>query len=392
MSAVSPTILIVDDCSEDHDVLMRYFEQMTQQQFRLIQTDSGEEGLELTQSEQPDCILLDYQMPDLDGLEFIQTLAKSEEKRFIPVLMLSGYGNEGVASEAIKGGASDYLIKNKLTSEGLYRAITRAMEKARLLETNERQYGEIERSYRELEQFAHTASHDLQAPVRRITKFLELLEMDLQGSLSARAKDYLDRALKGAAHMQGLIQDLLEYSLVGGAKNKMESVNLKDVVKEVLVQLEVMVSSSNATIEVGDLPTVLGNSTFLQQLFQNLITNAIKFRGEPPLTVKIFADWQALNGVSKWIVTVQDNGVGIPSDAFEQIFGIFQRLENGSHTEGTGIGLALCKKIVELHEGRIWVESTVNEGTAFHFTLSPSVAGEKEEVVQAATAESSVPG
>ena len=164
--------------------------------------------------------------------------------------------------------------------------------------------------------------------------------MDLQEALPAPSKDYLDRALKGAAHMRGLIQDLLDYSLVGGAQNTMESVNLEDVLKEVVAQLEVMVSSSIATIEVGNLPTVLGNQTFLLQLFQNLIANAIKFRGEHPPMVKVFARCKG----PKWIVTVKDNGAGIPSDAFDKIFGIFQRLDGGSQVEGTGIGLALCKK------------------------------------------------
>ena len=195
--------------------------------FKIIELESGEEGLELCKQEQPDCALIDYQIPDLDGLEFIQALAKDDVLRYLPVLMLTGQGNEGVASEALKGGASDYLVKSKLTPEGLYRAVTRAIEKANLLQTNDKQQHEIERSYRELEQFAHTASHDLQAPVRRITKFLELIQMDLQESMSDRSKDYLDRALKGAAHMRRLIQDLLDYSLVGGAKNSMEAVRLR---------------------------------------------------------------------------------------------------------------------------------------------------------------------
>ncbi len=365
MKAGPLKVLIIDDSPEDREVFSRYLKQHSEQKFQIIETESGVEGLEICKQEHPDCLLIDYLIPDIDGLEFIQSLVHDEELRFLPVLMLTGQGNEGVASEAMKGGASDYLVKNKITAEGLYRAVTRAIEKAQLLQTNEKQRREIERSYREMEQFAHTASHDLQAPVRRITKFLELLQMDLQESLPDRSKDYLDRALKGAAHMRRLIQDLLDFSLVGGAKNCMEPVCLEQVLKAVLTQLEVMVVSTNATVEVDALPKVFGNQTFLQQLFQNLIANAIKFRGEQPPIVKIFASRQG----SKWMVTVKDNGIGIPSDAFESVFGIFQRIDSGSQVEGTGIGLALCKKIVELHEGRIWVESTLNEGTTFHFTL-----------------------
>ncbi len=364
-------ILIIDDCPEDREIYIRYLGQQSGKNFQIIESESGEEGLALCKQQQPDCALIDYQIPDLDGLEFIQALAKDEEQRYLPVLMLTGQGNEGVASEALKCGASDYLVKSKLTAEGLYRAVTRAIEKSSLLKTNDKQQREIERSYRELEQFAHTASHDLQAPVRRITKFLELIQMDLQESLSERSKDYLDRALKGAAHMRRLIQDLLDYSLVGGAKNSMEPVCLNHVLKEVLTQLEVMVVSAKATVEVDEMPTVMGNLTFLQQLFQNLIGNAIKFRGEQAAVITVSAHRVG----AKWTVIVKDNGIGIPDDALESVFGIFQRVDSGSQVEGTGIGLALCKKIVELHDGRIWVESTINEGTTFHFTL-PSCLGQ----------------
>ena len=384
MNSTPLSILIIDDCPEDREMLVRHFQHMAPQEFHIIQADSGEEGWVLCQKEALDCILIDYQMPDIDGLEFLESLANEEEKRFVPVLMLTGQGNEGVASEAMKKGASDYLVKGKLTTEGLHRAVTRAIEKAQLLQTNDKQRREIERSYRELEQFAYTASHDLQAPVRRITKFLELLQMELQDSLPERSKDYLERALKGAAHMRGLIQDLLDYSLIGGAQHTLEPVNLEDVLKEVLGQLEVMIMNAKATIEVNDLPKVLGNQTFLQQLFQNLIANAIKFRGEQPLKVKIFARCKG----AKCIVTVKDNGMGIPDDAFEKIFGIFQRVDNGTQIEGTGIGLALCKKIVELHEGRIWVDSIVNEGTAFHFTL-PACLEHIEEAMREAVATTS---
>ena len=384
MSAEVLKVLIIDDCPEDREMYIRYLGQQSEKEFKIIESESGEEGLELCKREHPDCALIDYQIPDLDGLEFIQALAKDEEQRYLPVLMLTGQGNEGVASEALKGGASDYLVKSKLTPEGLYRAVTRAIEKANLLQTNDKQQREIERSYRELEQFAHTASHDLQAPVRRITKFLELIQMDLQESLSERSKDYLERALKGAAHMRRLIQDLLDYSLVGGAKNSMEPVCLNHVLKEVLTQLEVMVLSAKATVKVDEMPTIMGNQTFLQQLFQNLIGNAIKFCGEQAPVIKISAHRVG----AKWTVTVKDNGIGIPDDALESVFGIFQRVDSGSQVEGTGIGLALCKKIVELHDGCIWVESTLDEGTTFNFTLPACFGPVDVEMLEAAGATS----
>lgn len=370
-------ILIIDDCPEDREMLVRYLEQIPQQEFHIVQTDSAAEGLEFANKGKFECILIDYQLPDLDGLEFIESLTKDPEQRFLPVLMLTGHGNEGVASEAMKGGASDYLVKGKLTPAGLFRAVSRAIEKSQLLRTNDQQQREIERSHRELEQFAHTASHDLQAPVRRIAKFLELLQLDLGETLPERSKDYLDRALKGASHMQRLIKDLLDYSLIGGSKNAFQPVKLDNVLKEVLTQLEVMIASANGKVEVNTLPIVLGNHTFLSQLFQNLIVNALKFRGEAPPRIEI----SARNTGDQWVVTVKDNGRGIPIESFDSIFGIFQRIDHGSHVEGTGIGLALCKKIVELHHGCIWVYSIVDEGTDFYFTL-PCPAGYIEEISQ----------
>ncbi len=381
MKSAALSILVIDDCPEDRAMFVRYFEKMTERTFQVIQTDSGEEGLTVCRREKPDCVLIDYQIPDLDGLEFLRALAADDEYRFLPVLMLTGHGDENVAIEAMKSGASDYLVKGKLTIEGLFRAVTRAVEKSQLLRTNDQQRLEIERSFRELEQFAHTASHDLQAPVRRITKFLELLKMDQGDDLNERSKDYLERALKCASHMRGLIQDLLDYSLVGGANNVFQPVNLENILKEVLSQLEGMIVNVQATINVNALPTVLGNQTFLYQLFQNLLVNAIKFRSEDPPRIVI----SARDTGDMWVLTVKDNGVGIPMDSYDQIFGIFQRLDNGTQVEGTGIGLALCKKIVELHGGRIWVESTVNVGTSFHFTL-PACLGHVEAVMHEAAA------
>jgi light-regulated signal transduction histidine kinase (bacteriophytochrome) len=359
------SVLIIDDCPEDRKYLTRLLQKNTQKTFHITEADSGQEGLQLCTNNTFDCILIDYQIPDLDGLEFIEALSEFKDPRFLPVLMLTGQGNEEIASEALRNGASDYLVKNKLTAEGLFRAVTRAVEKSGLLHINERQRAEIERSQRDLEQFAYTAAHDLQAPVRRIIKFLELFHRELPDTLPERPKDYLHRALKSAEYMKRLIQDLLNYSLIGGAKHSFESVDLNCVLKDVLSQLEITIAKNSARIQTNPLPTVNGNRNFLQELFQNLIGNALKFYSEQPLIIQVSAEWRK----TEWIFTIQDNGIGIPPEATEKIFDLFQRIENGTPAEGTGIGLALCKKIVKLHDGHIWVESTPNISTAFHFSL-----------------------
>lgn len=381
MSGSPLSVLIIDDCEEDREILIRYLGQMPQRDFHIIQTDSGVEGWELCQKEEPDCILIDYQMPDLDGLEFITSLSADPKRKFCPVLMFTGQGNEAIASEAIKSGAADYLVKGKLTPEGLFRAVTRAVEKAALVRVTHYQQLEIQRSQRELEQFAYTASHDLQAPVRRVMKFLELLQLDLKETMTERSQDYINRAMKSANHMSQLIQALLEFAKIGGSQQSFELVDLNLLLKEVMIQLEVLISTTGAKIEYGVLPTISGNRMCLMQLFQNLLSNALKFRSDKPPCIRISAK---LKG-STWILTVQDNGVGIPFESLERVFGLFQRVDNETKAEGTGIGLALCKKIVDLHAGRIWVDSEEGVGTAFQMTF-PSDLQPVEEVMREALA------
>ncbi|WP_447971305.1 sensor histidine kinase [Nitrospira sp. M1] len=359
------SVLIIDDCQEDRDVLRRYLSKSVQQRFRIIESDSSAEGWELCQREQPDCILIDYQIPDADGLEFISLLNQREDTQRIPVLMLTGQGDETVASEALKSGAADYLVKGKLTAEGIVRAVTRAIEKAELIRKTEQQHDEIERSQHELEQFTHRASHDLQAPVRRIITFLELLQKDSNDHLSERSQDYIARSLKSAYHMRRLIKALLDYSLLGGASKPFVQANLNHIVQEALTQLEQPIQETQATITIEPLPTMMGNELFLQQLFQNLIGNALKFRSVPPPNIHVSV--QDMD--TMWQLTVSDNGVGIPTDASQKIFEVFQRLDNGVKTDGMGIGLALCKKVVEMHGGSIWVDSVEQVGSRFMFTF-----------------------
>ncbi len=367
------TVLIIDDCQEDREIFRRFLDQNTQQTFRILEADCGTDGWELCQTEQPDCILLDYQIPDVDGLEFISSLNHGDNQQEIPVLMLTGQGDETIASEALKGGAADYLVKGKLTNEGLLRAVTRAIEKAALIRKTELQRLEIERSNRELEQFTHRASHDLQAPVRRIITFLDLLQKDLQGSLSESSQDYLDRCLKSAYYMRRLIKDLLDYSRVGGMQKPFSSVDLNQISQQALAQLESTIQETQANITVENLPTILGNEVFLQQLFQNLIGNAIKFRSAKTPDVNI----SVRDIGASWQLKVSDNGIGMPVESFTKIFEVFQRLDNSQKTEGSGIGLALCKKVVELHGGKIWVDSIEGEGTMFSFTFPKQNVPEK---------------
>lgn len=240
-----------------------------------------------------------------------------------------------------------------------------ALTQAQLLEQETRQRQELARSNTELQQFAYIASHDLQEPLRMVTSYLQLLERRYKGRLDASADDFIAFAVDGATRMKALINDLLTYSRVGTHGKSFERTNCTTVVKRAIANLKIAIEESQATITYDPLPEVLGDAIQLTQLFQNLISNAIKFHSEAPPVIQIRAELQA----REWLFSVQDNGIGIEPQYAEQIFVIFQRLHRRTDYSGTGIGLAVCKKIVERHGGRIWVQSELGQGATFYFTL-----------------------
>ncbi|MEJ5199804.1 MAG: ATP-binding protein, partial [Anaerolineae bacterium] len=230
---------------------------------------------------------------------------------------------------------------------------------------------ELERSNADLEQFAYIVSHDLQEPLRMVSGFLGLLAERYQGQLDADADEFIAFAVDGARRMQNLINALLEYSRVTTRGRPPHPTDANAALADALWNLQVTIQEANATVTHDPLPTVLADSTQLMQLFQNLIGNAIKFRGTEPPAVHISARPAADSGptVKMWEFSVRDNGIGIDPKYHDRIFGVFQRLHTQQQYPGTGIGLAVCKKIVERHGGRIWVESEPGKGSTFYFTL-----------------------
>jgi len=224
---------------------------------------------------------------------------------------------------------------------------------------------ELARSNKELEQFAYVASHDLQEPLRMVASFTQLLSRRYKGKLDADADEFIHYAVDGATRMQTLINDLLAYSRIGSRTKPFEPVNLNSVLQRALANLHVAIEESQAKIDYAELPVTQGDITQLTQLFQNLIGNAVKFRGELPPEIRI----KAYDADKYWRIEIQDNGIGIAPEFFERIFVIFQRLHNKEDYPGTGIGLSICKKIVERHGGQIEVKSDCNQGATFIFTL-----------------------
>jgi len=231
----------------------------------------------------------------------------------------------------------------------------------------EEQTKELARSNAELAQFAYIASHDLQEPLRMISTYLQLLDHRYRGQLDSDADEFIAYAVDGAMRMQQLIRDLLAYSRVGRQTQTFSTIDMHQLVTRVLDDLQMMIQDRNATVTIGALPQVTGDAIQLGQLIQNLLSNALKFCDTGAPTVKISATYEIAN--REWLFAIQDNGIGIDAEYFERIFLIFQRLHTRSEYPGTGIGLAICKKIVERHSGRIWVDAHVGEGTTFYFTI-----------------------
>jgi PAS domain S-box-containing protein len=224
---------------------------------------------------------------------------------------------------------------------------------------------ELERSNQELEQFAYVASHDLQEPLRMVSSYVQLLARRYRDKLDADARDFISFAAEGAQRMQTLISDLLTYSRVGRKGEELRPVSCDTVVEQAIGNLQAAIEDAGATVTHDPLPTVVADETQLLQLFQNLIANAIKFRGAEPSRVHVGARREG----GEWVFAVRDNGIGIDPQYADRIFLIFQRLHTREEYAGTGIGLAICRKIVERYGGRIGVDSEPGQGSTFSFTL-----------------------
>ena len=225
---------------------------------------------------------------------------------------------------------------------------------------------ELANSNVELERFAYVASHDLQEPLRMVSSFLQLLQKKYEPQLDETANKYINLAVDGSNRMKRLINDLLQFSRITSSAIALKSIDTNEILDELQELFKMKLQSCNGKILAENLPIVNADKTPMMQLLQNLISNALKYKSEerdPVIKVS------ATEGLLEWTFIVEDNGIGIESKFFEKIFVIFQRLHNKNEYSGTGIGLAICKKIVERFNGKIWLESVIGKGSKFYFTI-----------------------
>jgi signal transduction histidine kinase len=394
-------ILLVDDRQENLVALEAVLESLGQE---LVKATSGREALRHLLESDFAVILLDVKMPEMDGFETASLIRERERSRHTPIIFLSALKSEEFLFRGYYMGAVDYLFKpivpdilrskvsvfidlhkkSKLLERQaaslreknaeLEHAVaerTRAEEALRELNTELEQRvidrtRELTLSNDELRQFAYVASHDLQEPLRTVGSYAQLLQKRYAGRLEGDADEFIKYITEGVTRMHGLLNEMLAYSRVTTEQQARPKTHC-DTAKAVaaaIANLEAAIAESGAEITYDSLPTILADEAQLSQVFQNLIGNSVKYRGEAPPRVHI----SAKNNDAEWVFAVRDNGIGVDGKYQERIFGIFKRL-HGRDKPGTGMGLAICKKIVERHGGRIWVESARGEGSTFLFTI-----------------------
>lgn len=321
-----------------------------------------------------------YSSEEIIGRNFAEFFTPRDRKRQTPAKLLKDAASHGQISNERwmlrKNGDlywGSFTITALVENDQLIGFTTVALDltkRKRAEEALEQHALRLANQNKELEQFTYVASHDLQEPLRTITSFTDLLQKEYRGQMDEKANKYLDFMSDAANRMSQLIKGLLDYGRVG-AQRELISVNAATIIKEVQQDLSSMIEESQTTISIGELPELKVYDTEFRLLFQNLISNAIKFRkpGKPAeITIK------ATDEKDHWLFSVKDNGIGILPEHKNKIFVIFQRLHHRQAYEGTGIGLSHCRKIVELHNGSIWVDSEPEKGSIFYFTISKQIA------------------
>lgn len=358
-------VLIVDDSPEDVTAYTRLLCQVSHNTYSTLAAATGEEGLRCCEETEPDCVLLDYALNDLTGLEFLQRLPRDEWGLSTPVIALTGRGDESIELKLLEAGASDYLVKGPITGAQLAQRIDRAIDAATVRQALRTRCAELERRTRQLEQFTYLAAHDLAAPLRTLSWSLEILSNRCSGVLDDDATRSLGMCLDAVPAMQRMIHDLVEHSLALEDQEVLVVTRAERVLSDVLQNLGGLIREMRAVVTHDPLPAVLCRPSQLKRLFHNLIDNAIKFHAHETIRVHV----SATMAVGRVVFSVQDNGIGISPELFGKIFQPFQRLNSQREYPGTGIGLCTCKAIVEANKGSIWVRSEPGKGATFYFTV-----------------------
>jgi two-component system, sensor histidine kinase and response regulator len=360
-------ILLVDDKQEN---LVALEELLRAPDRRLLRASSGNEALRLLLKHEFAVVLLDVEMPDMDGYETAQLMRGAERTRLIPILFVTaGDRSEERTFRGYEAGAVDFLYKpvDAHTLKSKVGVFVELYRKTRdLAEVNaalERTSAMLRDKIADLENVSHTLSHDLRAPLRSMRAFTQILAESLHGKLDDEQADALDRIARSSARMAGMIDELFALLRIGADETPRSDVDLARLLAAIVEDLRSDIEQAGARISHDELPTIRANRLLVGQILQNLISNAIKFRGDGAPAVHIAASRRP----DGWELAVRDNGVGIRPEDHERVFQLFERATD--RPDGAGLGLALCKRAVEKLGGRIWLSSQPGVETTFFFTL-----------------------
>jgi signal transduction histidine kinase len=387
-------VLIVDDSPDDRESYVRMLKKVEGTVYRYIEAGEGAKALELIAGRHPDCVLLDYSLPGANGINVLKQIRELEA--FLPVIMFTGQGNEAVAVQAIKEGAQDYLVKSDVTPDLLNRTIASAIDHVDMERSLKEHQGHIRRQAEELkfineelETFTYIASHDMRSPlvslkgfsceltrsvgavVSRFERLLPSLPEEDRAIVQKEICECMPKALHyiaGAAdRLDRLSASILKLARVGRREIIFEPVDTREMVTQCLAALAHQIEKTHTTVNIGDMPTVIADRAFLEQIFGNLLDNALKYL-DPARPGRLQVKGIHDDSQTEFIVT--DNGRGIAEEDQHKVFEIFRRGGDVENIPGEGMGMPYVRAIVRRHHGNIWLESKPGEGTTFHFTIA----------------------
>lgn len=366
MSNKTIRVLLIDDDEDDAFLsreLLADATQVTGRRYRTDWVDTFQAGLDAALRGEHDVVLVDYQLLPGSGLDLIRRAREAGCE--IPFILLTGLSGREIDEQATEVGAADFLAKGSTDAELLERSIRYCIRHAATLSRLAEKTRELERSNLELEQFARAVSHDLRQPLHAISGYAELLAARCDRSMDADAHQMLNRILVAIDRMNQMIEDLLSLARIDATGEGADEVDGSVLLAEVLEELQPRIDEVGAEISYPPLPVVEGRAAHLRQLLRNLLSNALKFVGDDVPRISVLCEGEG----DYWHLQVCDNGIGVSEDQREAIFTPFHRGHPEGGYDGTGVGLALCIKIVHQHGGRIWVAPAPDGGSCFHFTL-----------------------
>ncbi len=353
MSKKTLKVLIVDDSPEDIELYKRLLNKIYE--CTILESYLAQDGLNIIKTEEIDILYLDYSLPDMDGIQFIEHIKKHNYNHF-PIVVLTGQGNEEIATQFLKIGASDYITKSKLSAESIQRITNNAI--------NQFNYQKILKEKNlALYNFADIISHDLKSPIARVYAYAKLLN---KTNTNSNIDNYINNIFQDARYCLDFINTLYQYAKIGRSTIKLTTVDLNEVVRQAISNLELDIKNKSVQLNISELPSVKGNRIWLIQLFQNIIANSLKFSLDDQVVISI----NSVDLGSEYIqMDIIDNGIGIRESKVDKVFNPFYRVDNSEEYEGFGLGLTLCKMILDQHYGKITLESKINCGTKASVTL-----------------------